>query len=230
MFDLIFVVEANPETYSSVVVELVAKRDVTVVEASVDDAVETKPLPNSNVVDVEFSPVPKVVNGNAKEEPPPVGQVVRHVSPVRQNVVTARVVEVAFVVVALTPVKFCRVVEPFNSKLERLVRPLIAVRVPVKLAALDMVCPFIKPLVRVVAVRLVIVPAVEKMFDVVAFTPVKFCRVVEEVTNRLLVVALPPSKFFATNADGTEPIVFLGDISPSQVGVTLSVPPTSTPK
>lgn len=78
--------------------------------------------------------------------------------------------------------------------------------------------------------RLVIVPDVENMFDVVAFTPVKFCRVVEEVTKRLLVVALPPSRFLATKADGTDPIIFLGDISPSHVGVTLSVPPISTPK
>jgi hypothetical protein len=132
------------------------------------------------------------------------------------------------------------VVEPFNSKLDRLVSPLIAVNVPVKLAALDIVCPFIKPLVRVVAVRLPIFPEVEKKFVVeavveykfvvVPLTPVKFCKVEEEVTKRVLVVALPPSKFFATKADGTEPIIFLGDISPSQVGVTLSVPPISTPR
>lgn len=65
---------------------------------------------------------------------------------------------------------------------------------------------------------------------VVPFCAVKFCRVVEEVTRRLVVVALPPSKFLATKADGTEPMIFLGVISPSHVGVTLSVPPTSTPR
>ena len=103
----------------------------------------------------------------------------------------------------------------------------------------------INPEVIAVAVRDPILPEVAKRFVdearvenklvlvafvVVAFTPVEFCRVVEEVTRRLVVVALPPSRFLATKADGTEPMIFLGVISPSHVGVTLSVPPTSTPR
>ncbi len=78
------------------------------------------------------------------------------------------------VVVALTAVKFWRVVEPVNSRLERVVRPPVAVIVPVKLAALDIVWPLIGP-----AVRVPMLPEVEK-------------RLVDEavVENRLVVVAL----------------------------------------
>lgn len=130
-------------------VRLSAKKLVVVAEvpvarekvrfARVDEELERKPLLKTMVVPVAFSPVPRVVNGKAKLDPPPVGHVVLQVSPVRQSVVTAKVVDVAFVVVELTPVKFCRVVEPFNNKLDKLVSPLIAVSVPVKLAALDIV-------------------------------------------------------------------------------------------
>lgn len=63
----------------------------------------------------------------------------------------------------------------------------------------------------------------------VALVKVKACKVEEEVTRRFVVVALPPSRFLATKAAGTEPMSFLGDISPSQDGVPL-VPPISTPK
>ena len=62
--------------------------------------------------------------------------------------VANRLVEVALVVVALTPVKFCRVDDPVSSRLERVVRPPVAVRVPVKLAVDEIFCPFTRPEVR----------------------------------------------------------------------------------
>jgi hypothetical protein len=96
------------ETARLVVVawEVVAFVAVNVV--IVDEAVDTKPLLNSRVVDVAFSPVPRVLNGKAKV--PAVGQVVRQ-SPARQIVPEAKVVEVALVVVLFAAVKFCKVVE-----------------------------------------------------------------------------------------------------------------------
>ena len=54
-------------------------------------------------------------------------------------VVAKKLVVVALVVVELTAVKSLRVVEPERSKLESEVRPAVAVRVPVKLAAEDIV-------------------------------------------------------------------------------------------
>jgi hypothetical protein len=58
---------------------------------------------------------------------------------------TVRLVVVALVVVALIPVKFCRVEEPVTRRLESVERPPVAVKVvptasePVKLAVLDIV-------------------------------------------------------------------------------------------
>ena len=68
-----WVVEARFETWRSVEVALVARRDETVVEARVEEAVAIRLLEpvNTMVVEVEFSPVPRVVNGKAKVEPPP---------------------------------------------------------------------------------------------------------------------------------------------------------------
>ena len=73
-----------------------------------------------------------------------VGQVVRQVSDERQRVakvpeVEKRLVVVAWVPVAFRKVKFCRVEEPVSRRFERVVRPPVAVRVPVKLEALEMV-------------------------------------------------------------------------------------------
>jgi hypothetical protein len=62
-----------------------------------------------------------------------------HLVPLPPSAVTARLVVVALVPVPLTKVKLRRVVEPESSKFERLVSPAVAVRVPVKLAALEMV-------------------------------------------------------------------------------------------
>ena len=74
---------------------------------------------------------------------------VRQISPVRQMVVAKRLVvealvakklvEVAEVVVELMAVKFWRVEEALRRRLERLVRPPVAVSVPVKEAAEEMV-------------------------------------------------------------------------------------------
>src|SRR4051812_31400031 len=73
------------------------------------------------------------------------GQTFRQ-SPARQNEVrAARVVEVAFVVVAFTPVKFWRVVEPVWSALPTVRRPLVILTVPVKLAEEEIVCPLMSP-------------------------------------------------------------------------------------
>ena len=62
------------------VVLFVAKKLV-----SVEDAVEINPLSKAKVVEVAFSPVPRVVNGNSKEPPLEVGQLVRQ-SPERQRI------------------------------------------------------------------------------------------------------------------------------------------------
>ena len=82
-----------------VVVELDARKFVRVEEAR-----DRKPFWKEMVVEVAFSPVPRVVHGKANE--PLVGQLVLHVSPVRQRVVAAKVVEVAFVVVPFVAKKF----------------------------------------------------------------------------------------------------------------------------
>ena len=82
----------------------------------VDEAFERKPLLKAMVVPVAFSPVPRVVNGKAKVEPPDTGHVVLHVSPVRHKVVTANVVEVALVVVPLTALKLVRVDDAVDTK------------------------------------------------------------------------------------------------------------------
>ena len=51
----------------------------------------------------------------------------------------------ADVPVALVNVNACRVEEPLRRRLERLVSPPVAVRVPVKLAAEDMFCELMRP-------------------------------------------------------------------------------------
>ena len=100
-----------------VVVAFVVVEFVAVNVVSVEEAVETKPLLNSSVVLVAFSPVPRVLNGKAKDPPAPVGQVVRQVSPVRQMVVATREVVVAFVVVEFVAVKFWKVEEALARRL-----------------------------------------------------------------------------------------------------------------
>ena len=68
--------------------------------------------------------------------------------------VKAKVVVVAFVEVAFWAVKFWSVVEPDKRRLEREVSPPVAVKVPVKLAAEDIVCEFMSPEVIVPEVKL----------------------------------------------------------------------------
>ena len=76
---------------------------------SVEEALETKPAPKFMVVEVDCSPVPRVLNGYAKVEA--AGKAERQSVPI-QRVLVARVVEVALVVVEFIAVKFWRVVEP----------------------------------------------------------------------------------------------------------------------
>ena len=135
-----FVVERSPELKSVVVValvvvEFVAVNDWSVVEPftrkvemfeRVEDAVEINPFKNARVVEVAFSPVPRVVNGKAKELPQPV-QLVTVKLPIDatlalRSVVEARFDTKRFVEVALfersvpivpeAAVKLWRVVEP----------------------------------------------------------------------------------------------------------------------
>ena len=54
-------------------------------------------------------------------------------------VVAKKLVEIALLEVELSAVKFCKVDEPVSNRLERVVRPPVAVRVPVKLAVADIV-------------------------------------------------------------------------------------------
>ena len=99
----------------------------------------------------------------------------------------------------LEAVKFWRVEEPVRRRFERVVRPAVAVRVPVKLAAEEMVWLLIKPEVIGPAVRVPMLPEVEKRLVekklvVVALVPValvkvKFWRVEEEVVSRLTAVS-----------------------------------------
>jgi len=88
-------------------------------------------------------------------------------------------VVVAWVPVALIKVKFWRVEEPVRRRFESVVRPLVTLRVPVKLAAEEMVWPFIKPEVMLAKVALPAVRAVAK-------------RLVDEATvaKKLVEVAL----------------------------------------
>ena len=86
-----------------------------------------------------------------------------------EAVVAYTLVEVLFVVVELTPVKFCSVDDPLTSRLAVVNNPL----------------ELILPKVPVVAKKLVVVALVP-----VAFVNVKFWRVVEPRATRLVVVAV----------------------------------------
>lgn len=111
-------------------------------------------------------------------------------------VVVKKLVVVAEVPVAFTKVKFCNVEDAFNKRFERVVRPEVTFKVPVKEAALVMVWELMRPevmapkvalpVLRAVANRLVEDAVVEKKLVEVAlveveFRAVKFCRVVEAV-------------------------------------------------
>ncbi len=98
-------------------------------------------------------------------------------------------------------VNLWRVEEPVTRRLERVERPPVAVRVPVKFAADEIVWPLIRPEVIAVAKRLVVEALVEKKLVVVAEVPValvkvKAWRVVEPMAVRLVVEAVTiPAKF-----------------------------------
>ena len=86
--------------------------------------------------------------------------------------------------------KFCKVEDPVNRRFESVVRPAVAFNVPVKFAALLIVCPLIRPDVIACAVNEPMFPefanrfVVDALFEayrfvvvafvVVAFMPVKF--------------------------------------------------------
>ena len=101
--------------------------------------------------------------------------------------VMARAEVVAWLVVALRAVKFWRVVEPERRRLESVVKPLVTSKVPVRLAAEDIVCPFIRPdvmgpavrvpMLQLVEKRLVLEAVVEKKLEVVALLPVAVVKV-----------------------------------------------------
>lgn len=108
------------------------------------------------------------------------------ISPAPKKLVVEAVVANKFVVVALVPVaftkvKFCSVVDPERSKFERLVSPAVAVRLPVKLAALEIVWPLMRPEVKTPAVRPPTFPLVAKRLVELAV-----------VAKKLVVVALDP--------------------------------------
>ena len=90
-----------------------------------------------------------------------------------------KLVVVALVPVAFTKVKFWRVEEPVSKRLESVVRPLVTVSVPVKLAAEEMVWLLIAPEVIAAAVMLPVFKLVEKRLVELAV-----------VEKRLVVVAL----------------------------------------
>jgi len=126
---------------------------------------------------------------------------------VDEAVVEKRLVVVAEVEVELIEVKFRSVEEPVRRRLERVERPPVTVRVPVKLAAAEIVWllmlpEVMTPVLREVENKFVLEALVEKKFVVVALVPVavvkvKDWRVEEPVTKRspdelMLVVAEPP--------------------------------------
>ncbi len=111
----------------------------------------------------------------------------RVVEPIRKRLVNAarllkKFVLVAFVVVAFTPVKFWRVVEPERRSVESDVAP-VTLSVEASVAAPEV---YNVPPDKAVAKKLVEVALV-----VVAFTPVKFWRVVEPITKSVLSVEAP---------------------------------------
>jgi hypothetical protein len=128
-----------------------------------------------------------------------------------EALVAKKLVVVAAELVERSAVKFCKVEEPVTRRLERVVSPPVAVTVPVKLAALEIVWPFTAPEVMVpvvmlpkmelpavsaVAKRLVEEAVVAKRVVEVAFVEVelravKFKRVEELVRRRLERVVRP---------------------------------------
>jgi len=106
-------------------------------------------------------------------------------------VVAKRLVVVAFVVVELSPVKFWRVEEPVTRRFESVERPPVAVRVvptlrePVRLAALEIVWPLMRPEV--------MVPEPIEKFPVPEMSPVKALVVpsVRRVVPEASFMALP---------------------------------------
>jgi len=111
-----------------------------------------------------------------------------------EAVVAKKLVEVLLVEVEFKRVMFWKVDEALRRRFERLVRPAVAVRVPVKLAVLEIVWPLMRPEVRVprlavVAKRLVLKKLVEVAEVVVALVVIRSVRPFRVV--RLFKVVVP---------------------------------------
>ena len=122
-----------------------------------------------------------------------------------------RFVDVACEVVEFVPVKFWNVDEAFTKRLESVERPAVAVSVPVKFAAEEIVCPLIRPEVSVprfavVANNVEANKFVEVACEVVAFTPVKFWRVDEPEVRMLVKVPTEVSEDVTTFAASVVPV------------------------
>jgi len=117
-------------------------------------------------------------------------------------VVAKKLVEVLLVEVEFKKVILWKVDEALTRRFERLVRPAVAVSVPVKFAVAEIFWPFTRPEVSVprfavVPKRLVEKKLVEVACEVVAFTPVKFCKVVEDRCKALVMMAVVAERVVA---------------------------------
>ena len=108
---------------------------------------------------------------------------------VLEAVVEKKLVVVAEVPVAFTKVKFCRVLEPVRRRLESVVKPPVAVRVPVKLAAAEIVWPLIKPEVIGPRVAVPVVREVEKRLVDEAVVAKKLVEVAAVVVERVIKIS-----------------------------------------
>ena len=149
-------------------------------------------------------------------------------------VVAKKFVVVAEVPVAFTKVKFWRVDEPVRRRLERVERPPVTVRVPVKLAAEEMVWEFIKPEVMAPRVESPAVSAVAKRFvedAVVANELVEVAEVVVEVV-KIALVAVSLERVLSQRRpveSERSPAVEAKGMRPEVRFETVSEPPESVP-
>ena len=123
---------------------------------------------------------------------------------VRISFVAVRFVAKRFVVVAEVPVAFwnvklARVEEPFTCRFERVVKPPVALSVPVKLAAKEIVWPLMRPEVTVpklalFAERLIVKRFVDEAVEAKKFVVVAFV-VVELITFNPKIFAAVEERF-----------------------------------
>ena len=127
---------------------------------------------------------------------------------------------------------FWSVDEAFTKRLASVERPAVAVSVPVKFAALEIVCPLIRPEVRVPRLAFVAKSVDAKRFVevacvVVEFTPVKFCKVDEPDVRTFVSVPTDVSEelttFAASVAPVNDPAGAVPEMFPVRFPVTLPV-------